>query len=207
MASSTHDLVWYVAYGSNLHAARLRCYLAGGRPPGARRTYPGCRDGSEPRAAVPVQVEGRLVFGGRSTVWGGGIAAYDPTANGTLAARAYLVTRGQLSDIVAQETRQQPGRDLELDGAIRNAAGLYDTVASLGQLDGRPMLTLATRRPVTSAPPSAAYLRVMMSGLAEAFGWDVERRVEYLLAARGLRPTWTAARLARLAREARRPAP
>ena len=207
MTYGTHDLVWYVAYGSNLHAARLRCYLAGGRPPGARRTYPGCRDRTEPRAAAAVRVPGRLVFAGRSTVWGGGVAGHDPTAEGTLAARAYLVTRGQLSDLVAQETRQQPGRDLALDGAIRNASGLYDTVAQVGHRDGHPMLTLATRGEVTTASPSASYLRVIMSGLAETFGWDVDRRVEYLLAARGLGPRWTAPRLAELAREARGPVP
>ena len=33
----TDDPVWYVAYGSNLRAARFTCYLAGGRPDGACR--------------------------------------------------------------------------------------------------------------------------------------------------------------------------
>ncbi|WP_255597775.1 hypothetical protein [Micromonospora sp. RL09-050-HVF-A] len=33
------ELLWYVAYGSNLHAARLGWYLAGaGRPAGCGRT-------------------------------------------------------------------------------------------------------------------------------------------------------------------------
>jgi hypothetical protein len=33
----TEDLVWYVAYGSNMRAARFGCYISGGRPRGARR--------------------------------------------------------------------------------------------------------------------------------------------------------------------------
>lgn len=36
----TEPLVWYAAYGSNLAAARFRCYVVGGRPAGAARTYP-----------------------------------------------------------------------------------------------------------------------------------------------------------------------
>lgn len=47
-------LVWYAAYGSNLAAVRLRCYLAGGRPPGGARTYPGARDPSPPRRDIPI---------------------------------------------------------------------------------------------------------------------------------------------------------
>jgi hypothetical protein len=47
-------------------------------------------------------------------VWGGGIAFYDPAADGELAARAYLLTFGQLSDVVAQEARQPVGSDLAL---------------------------------------------------------------------------------------------
>ena len=49
---STDDPVWYVAYASNLCADRLRCYLAGGRPPGSRRTYQGGRDPSPPTAST-----------------------------------------------------------------------------------------------------------------------------------------------------------
>ena len=37
LALGTDDPVWYVAYGSNLRAARFGCYLAGGRPDGACR--------------------------------------------------------------------------------------------------------------------------------------------------------------------------
>ena len=54
---ATDDPVWYVAYGSNMSAARFGCYISGGRPPGARRTYLGCRDQSPPRPVHVVEQE------------------------------------------------------------------------------------------------------------------------------------------------------
>ena len=110
----TDDLVWYVAYGSNMRAARFGCYISGGRPRGARRTYLGCRDQSPPRLNVGIHLAGGLTFAGRSSVWGGGMAFYDPHADGEMAARAYLLTSGQLSDVVAQEVRRPVGSYLAL---------------------------------------------------------------------------------------------
>ncbi|CCH80358.1 hypothetical protein BN12_90013 [Nostocoides japonicum T1-X7] len=51
-ATDGDDLVWYAAYGSNLSLERFHCYVAGGRPPGGRHTYPGCRDASPPREPI-----------------------------------------------------------------------------------------------------------------------------------------------------------
>jgi len=64
----TDDLVWYVAYGSNMLAARFDCYISGGRPPGARRTYLGCRDQSPPDRDIGIRLTGSLSFAGSSTV-------------------------------------------------------------------------------------------------------------------------------------------
>ncbi|MFE3886122.1 histone deacetylase [Streptomyces lydicus] len=70
--------LWYAAYGSNMHAERLACYLAGGRPPGGLRTYPGCRDPRPPAHTAPVMLPGLLYFATESQVWTGGRAFYDP---------------------------------------------------------------------------------------------------------------------------------
>ena len=118
------DLVWYVAYGSNLQAARFGCYLAGGRPPGARREYAGCRDTTPWRAAAPVTVPGRLCFGGVSPTWGGGLALLDADADGQTRGRAYLLTAGQLRDVAAQEARIAVGSGPTL---TREAAGSPST--------------------------------------------------------------------------------
>lgn len=201
---ATDDPVWYVAYGSNMSSARFDCYLSGGRPHGGTRTYQGCRDASPPRRDVGIRLDGGLTFAGSSKVWGGGMAFYDPHADGRLAARAHLLTFGQLSDVVAQETRRPVGRDLALDDVVdrplRVAPGTYETVLHLGDRDGMPMFTITSLQDLVPNPPSASYLRTVLEGLGESFGWTPQERAQYLLRAPGVAPAWTADRLAELCR-------
>lgn len=171
---------WYLAYGSNLHEERFTCYLAGGRPADARRTYAGARDRTLPRRSVPVRAPGRLLFAGQSLVWGGGVAVLEADRPGEVAGRAYLLTREQVDDVVAQE--------------VGGGSGLYDSVVDLPELDGHPVRTLSTRRAaVEPAPPATAYLRRVVHGLVETFGWTADECAEYLVAAPGVAPTWTRA--------------
>jgi hypothetical protein len=198
----TDDPVWYVAYASNMSARRLHCYLEGGRPPGARRTYQGGRDPSPPTRDVALTLPGALVFAGRSTVWGGAMAFYDASAEGEIAARGFRVTFGQLSDLVSQETRQPVGRDLtpaqEAGRPWPTPTGIYESVEYLGDRQGGPMFCLTTRRALDPAPPSAAYLRTILVGLREAFYWTPHESARYLLRARGVAPTWSADQIAAL---------
>ena len=202
LALGTDDPVWYVAYGSNLRAARFGCYLAGGRPDGARRTYVGCRDRTPPRRDVALRLPGGLRFGGASRVWRGGIAFHHPDGPGELAARAYLVSFGQFSDVVAQEARRPVGSDLALDQDGRRRwptpSGIYESVLHVGDLDGLPLLMITSLQPLTPTAPSTPYLRAIMGGLRETFGWGVDERVGYLLRAPGVSPAWTAEQLAEL---------
>jgi len=199
---ASKDHVWYVAYGSNLHAARFNCYIAGGRPRGARRTYVGCRDRSPPRRDIGIRMAGGLTFAGNSRVWRGGMAFYHPHADGEVAARAYLLTFGQLSDVVAQEIRGPIGSDLALDSAAERQwttnSRTYETLLRLDDRDGLPMFTLTSLQTVDATTPSASYLRVMLDGLGEAFGWTAHARVRYLLRAPGVAPAWNANRLVEL---------
>jgi hypothetical protein len=202
LALGTDDPVWYVAYGSNLRAARFGCYLAGGRPDGARRTYVGCRDRTPPRRDVALLLPGGLRFAGASRVWRGGIAFHHPDGPGELAARAYLVSFGQFSDVVAQEARRPVGSDLALDQDGRRRwptpSGIYESVLHVGDLDGLPLLMITSLQPLTPTAPSTPYLRAIMGGLRETFGWGVDERVGYLLRAPGVSPAWTAEQLAEL---------
>ena len=196
------DRVWYVAYGSNLALDRFRCYLAGGRPAGGARVYAGCRDPSDPKRTVGVQVPGGLVFAGESRVWGGGSAFYDPAAAGCVAGRAYLLTPDQLGDVAAQEMRREPGgefaRELagllpDVDAVHTMGPGRYETVVRLGDHDGLPMFTVThdTVADLEPAAPTAPYLRWIATGLTEAHGWNTQQIVEYLHAAPGVRTGWT----------------
>ncbi|MFI1150061.1 hypothetical protein [Streptomyces sp. NPDC020817] len=102
------ERVGYASYASNMHTDRLAAYIAGGTPPGAGRTYPGCRDRRAPERSVAVELAGRLCFATESPVWTGGRGFHDPTAPGRMRARAHLVTVGQVSDIAAQEVYEEP---------------------------------------------------------------------------------------------------
>lgn len=199
---NTDDPVWYVAYGSNMSARRFECYIGGGRPRGGSRTYLGCRDPAPPRADAAVRLAGGVVFAGRSKVWGGGIAFYDSRATGEVVARAYQITFGQLSDLVAQETWRPVGQDLVLDSGSGHQWPLpsetYDTLVQVGCRDGMPMLTITSRQRLEPAAPSPAYLRTMFDGLDEIADLSTAERVRYLLRAPGVAPTWTAERLAEL---------
>jgi len=184
----TSGLVWYVSYGSNMAAARMACYLEGGCPAGGAVTYDGARDPSPPRDSTPVELPGRVFFAGRSQVWGGGVAFYDHDTPGPAAARAYLVTEEQFSDIVAQEMRRPAGERHDLsrvlaDGRHALGPGGYETVLHLGDRAGVPMLTFTAPHgaaDVEHTRPSPAYLDTIARGLTEAHGWDGARVAEYL---------------------------
>ncbi len=182
-------LVWYVSYGSNMAAARLACYLQGGRPTGGSVEYDGARDPAPPRSSAPMRLPGRVFFAGRSRVWdGGGVAYYDHHTPGPTAARGYLVTEEQFSDIVAQEMGRRPGERHDLTRLVavgRHALGPggYETLLYLGDRGGVPMVTFTSPQgmaDVSRTRPSAAYLAMIAQGLSETHGWDGRRVAGYL---------------------------
>ena len=130
------------------------------------------------------------------------MAFYNPHADGELAARAYLLTFGQLSDVVAQESRRPIGNDLTLGSGVDRRwamrSNIYETLMHVNDRDELPMLTITSLQDLEPTPPSAPYLRTMLDGLGEAFGCTVDARVHYLLRAHGVTPAWTASRLVEL---------
>lgn len=195
--------LWYVAYGSNLSRERFDCYLRGGRPAQARRNYPGCRDPQSSQADVPVLIPGGLRFVGESSVWGGGLAVYDSAAEGEVAARAYLISAEQFVDVLAQETRREPGLDIDLTpvretGWHSFGPGHYQTLANVGVRDEMPMLTFTSARAteLIENAPSPAYLRTIARGLNESHGWSTARISRYLARFPGAAGNWTAESIA-----------
>lgn len=163
-------LVWYLAYGSNLSRERFACYLLGGTPSGARRTYAGCRDRSPPQDTVALRIRGRLGFAGESLVWGGGVAFLDPDGHGEVVGRGYLITAEQLDDVVEQERR-------------------YDSRAVVGDRDGVPVVALTRTAAYEAAAPSAAYLRTIIDGLTDGL-LDLDAAISYVLTAEGIDQLW-----------------
>lgn len=211
----TADLVWYAAYGSNLHLPRLTCYLAGGTPPGSQRTYLGARDPSPPRAVAPVWLPGQVRFAGDSPVWGGGVAVLEHpddrtgspagdragsaatvSGSGGVAAQAYLLTREQVCDIVAQETRREAGAVGELAAPL-GGTGWYDALVT-DVLDDRPLVALAATDPPPPNPPGTTYLTMLTHGLRATRGWSAEQCADYVRRWPGAE-SWTREALSELA--------
>lgn len=200
------DRVWYASFGSNMHRFRLDFYLAGGRPPGGSRTYPGCRNACPPVRSVPVMLPGSLYFAHESEVWTGGMAFHDPDGPGETAAHAHLLTAEQFADIAAQEMHRPPGGTLDLGpvlstGRAETGPGQYETLLCPGLLDGFPVLTFTAPWRMDGVPhtrPSATYLRHLASGLAESHGWDADRIGTYLAGRPGAAGRWSAAQVAAL---------
>jgi hypothetical protein len=200
------ERLWYVAYGTNLSIARLRCYLRGGRLPEVARQYQGCRDQSDPAATFALRLPGGIYFTGRSSVWDGGMAVYDTEHPGWVAARAYLLTASQFGDVLAQEMRQPPGTDVDLTpvhraGRHTYGPGRYQTLLRVGSRYGLPMLTFTSvdhaRR--TLSAPTAAYLRTMAIGLRESHRWSDSSIGAHLASIPGAQGTWTPHQVAALA--------
>src|SRR4029077_15856765 len=156
-----------------------------------------------PDSDLGLHLAGRLRFGGVSGVWGGGMAFYDRRAEGLLAARAYLITFGQFSDVVAQEARRPVSGDLapDGDGSWHALSTVYESIVQVGERGGVPILSFTSARSHEPAAPSEAYLRTILRGLGQTFGWAPEASAEYLLGAPGVAPTWSADRLVCLALE------
>ncbi|MFG2990903.1 histone deacetylase [Streptomyces sp. NPDC048257] len=200
------ERVWYASYGSNMHLDRLATYIAGGTPPGAARTYPGCRDRRAPERSIAVELDGRLYFATESPVWTGGRGFYDPTAPGRMRGRAHLVTAEQMSDIAAQEMYRGPGEDLDLTVALRDGRdelgpGRYETMICPGVIEDIPVLAFTapwTLHDVEVRNPSAAYLRYLAGGLLESGPWAEQDIAEYLSACPGAAGHWTAAQVQEL---------
>ncbi|KIE24926.1 histone deacetylase [Streptomyces sp. MUSC 125] len=198
------ERVWYTSYGSNTHLDRLAAYIRGGRPPGAAREYPGCRDPAMPVRSIPVELPGAMYFATESPVWGGGRAFYDPRADGRVLARAYSVTTGQFADIAAQEMYRTPGPSVALDldvidvlttGRAELGEGRYETLVCAGQVDGIPVLTFTAPWGVNDVPwvpPSAAYVRFLAAGLLSAGAWDLDAVASYVASRPGAVDHWTA---------------
>jgi hypothetical protein len=197
--------VWYASYGSNLSRDRFLCYLRGGRPEGASRTYPGARNQSPPQGDRALTLPGEMFFAWESPTWSGGIAFYDAEAAGTTLARAYLLTEQQFADVAAQEMHRPPGADLDLSQVLEHARheigpGRYEALHLVGELDGAPVLTFTTPDPTALQrnSPVRAYLRMIVAGLREAHGLSDGELTAYLVARPGIQPDWDAARLAEL---------
>lgn len=192
--------LWYAAYGSNLDPDRFACYIHGGQPAGATRTYPGVRDQTEPESR-PLTLPGRVSFRWESSTWGGGVAFYSPAPERVLAC-GYLLTYRQFSDVLEQEMWREPGTDYNLTELLTTGlqtigGGRYETLRLAGEVDGRPVVTMSAANVAAYGlnPPAAAYVATMGAGLRRTHSLTDSAVADYLLRCPGVQAGWTAGEL------------
>ena len=171
------DPIWYVAYGSNLLADRFESYILGCGDDAVWGGHRGSADATLPADDRQVVVPYPVYFGGHSRRWDGAccFCPVEPLGDDRLpvVGRAWLVTWGQMVDIVAQEngipTSAATLPDLvpEPGAAVRVLDGVIDLLLGMDDIDGRPACTLASSNLLPAAPPSPSYRWVMAAGMAE----------------------------------------
>lgn len=181
-ARTTNEVpyIWYASYGSNMDYDRFLCYIVGGRPQGSSRSYDGCTDKSLPVAAKIVHLPGQLYFAGDSGVWTGGVAflSHDAGAEPTKG-KAYLITKAQFDEIVAQENL--------------NLQTEYDEIMYCGEEDGFPILSFTSSVEVRPfAKPAPAYLGTIAKGLMMAHDLSHDEASDYLLSKPGITDNYLA---------------
>lgn len=200
------DQIWYAAYGSNLDPDRFECYLSGGRPLGATRTYPGVREPVLNLQARALRISGQLSFAWHSPTWGGGIAFYEPAPTTAtpaghpekiVLARGYLLTHQALSDVVEQEMRRSPSVNHDFAEVVRTGRqmlgpGRYETLHRVGEFEGRAVLTFGIDDAASLGlrAPAAAYVATIARGLRRTHDLTLTAVVDYLLDCPGMTPGW-----------------
>ncbi len=145
------NLVWYVAYVSNILYERFMVYINGGKFRNFCKTYCGCTDKTPPIKNKPFTLPYELYFGNQSTTWcGRGVAFIDPCRESSTPGRAYLITIEQFKDIQRQEG---------------TSSKWYGRIVSMGCDEcGIPYQTFTSQERHDFNPPSDCYLESIRLG-------------------------------------------
>ncbi|THD31262.1 MAG: hypothetical protein DI588_12805 [Flavobacterium johnsoniae] len=183
------NLVWYLAYGSNLASSRFNCYITGGMPAGSGSDYKGCLDTTLPKETKNAVISHTLYFAKNSKTWQqGGVAFITPSETDSKTyARLYLITKEQLADIAMQETNSNERPELDFDFAERNGRHIfkspswYGLLLYLGEDSGMPIFTLTSTVQIEpKVKPSREYLATIMKGLIESHSLTLGQVYNYL---------------------------
>jgi hypothetical protein len=192
--------IWYASYGSNLsYRNRFLCYIAGGKPAGAKRWNPGCRDKTPPSDINPIPLNCELYFAAYSDSWGGSPAFIRRGSRKSVTyGRAYLITDEQFNDVVIQENGGEPDGSRivppyeqlsRMETFTLPSNPLYGLLWRVGSEKGSPVITFTTaRRDLAIGAPSEAYVKIIAAGLKETYPRLTDRDIAaYLRQAEGIR--------------------
>ena len=154
-----NDYVWYVSYGSNMLKKRFMCYIKGGSFEAGGAEHEACENLTEPLDIRACEIPYDMYYGNKSGSWGGkGVSFLDITKEGAAKGVAYLITREQFDHVACQE-----------NGGCRReySHGWYNTVVSLGTMDGCDIVTITNDELREYNEPAEAYVDTLKRGLRE----------------------------------------
>ncbi|WBL23893.1 hypothetical protein [Zunongwangia sp. HRR-M8] len=203
------ERIWYACYGSNLMEDRFLCYVAGGTPKGAKRTYVGCEDKALPKANKSFIINHELYFAKSSKTWSGGAAAFirpneDKTAK--TYGKIYSISKGQFVDLVKQEIAFEGDLSIDFEKVIKKGyldvatEVWYDRILFLGFHDEMPVFSFTNAKFMSEElnAPHPFYLEKIILGLRETYQFTSVEILKYLENKVGLKGTSVAKELENL---------
>jgi hypothetical protein len=189
--------IWYASYGSNLWEERFLCYIRGGQPKGAAKSYPGCTDKTLPIDNEEIYICSEMYFAKSSCNWENGGVAFIKTdfdqQQQTLG-RMYLITKGQFIDVVKQETDFKGDLTIDFDRAISDGSlvfrpdSWYGNIIFLGNQHGDPIFTFTSQDNISpTKKPIDKYLMTIIRGILETYKHlNTDEIVDYLISKQGV---------------------
>lgn len=204
-----NSYLWYACYGSNIKKARFLCYIEGGTPKGAIKSFEGCSDSTPPVESRKFTIDRELYFAKESVTWnGGGIGFLKPEKDAGFKTygRIYKISLGQFKDLLKQElkVKQNVPVDLErlkCDGFFNCLPeGRYGHLLHLGEIENLPVVSFSSERFLEAEinPPAEAYLSTIISGLKEIYDLQEEELIEYFQGLDGINHTPIANNLSKI---------
>lgn len=173
--STKDDLVWYVAYGSNLLEERFLCYINGGKFRDCGRELEKCLDLSPVRAKMLYELPFDMYYGKQSGSWDGmGVSFLDVTKKGKAYGIAYLISKEQYEHLCKEEN----------GGKAPEYSSWYNQRFNLGTFDGIPVVTLTNKGVVKKNLPSPRYMEVLTEGLRENYTYLSEEEISVYIQSR-----------------------
>ena len=185
------ERVWYACYGSNLMEDRFLCYIAGGTPKGAKRSYIGCRDKSLPKANHSFLIPHELYFAKSAKTWSGGGAAFvKPKKDKEVKTfgKIYSISKNQFIDLVKQEIDTEKELEIDFEKAIKNgyldlkSNAWYNRILFLGYHKEMPVFSFTNAEFLKTEinMPHPDYLEKIIVGLQETYQFTSLEIIKYL---------------------------
>jgi hypothetical protein len=132
------EVIWYIAYGSNINASRFQEYL----------------DTMEGRPSMPIsqpfEIPFNIYFDRKSSRWNhAGVAFLDPTKPGFAYGKAYQFTVKQLYELQ------------QLEGS-----SWYSEIIEIGTLEGKRCFTFTQKYHDSRNKPDEEYLNKIKTGIS-----------------------------------------